>query len=350
MFKKLTTKIFGSSENATKLNASSPEQPSAELSDSSQNLVVASKKFIAESVIEFELRHPEGLDLPTFAAGAHIDIHIQPDLIRQYSLSNSPADLDRYRLAVLIEEEGKGGSLALRDNIGEGDAITASHPRNHFPLSEAAEFTLLVAGGIGVTPLLSMAYELRDSGRDFRFYYRCKSRARAAYADLLVTEFGDAVNCFFSDEGGRENFDLDHLLSDLPANTELYTCGANSFMDFVTETAQKYLPEDHIHLERFYPLEQTDTSALRDFELFCQKSDLTLRVPADKSIVDVLYEQGIEIPISCSEGVCGSCITAFVEGEVDHRDSVLSKSEREKKRLFTPCCSRASSDRLVLDL
>ena len=270
--------------------------------------------------------------------------------MRQYSLSNNPADKSHYRVAVLIEEQGKGGSIAVRDLVNEGDILSISQPRNHFPLEEKANYSILVAGGIGLTPLLAMAYQLRDAGQPFMLYYRCKTRARAAYADLLLEEFGSSVESLFSDEGGRENFDLDVILSEAPKGTQLYTCGANSFMEFVTETAAKYLSEEQIHLEHFYPVELTDSSDDQSFELYCQKSDVTVQVPADKSIVEVLDTAGVDVPISCTEGICGSCITPFLEGEVDHRDYVLSKSEKEKKRLFTPCCSRASTKRLVIDL
>jgi len=320
--------------------------------------VVARKRFVADKVIELELRDPEGRDLASYTAGAHIDLYLNKDMVRQYSLANSPAESDRYLVAVLVEEAGTGGSKAVDKEVQEGDKLLISEPRNNFPLVEDAPFSVLVAGGIGLTPLLAMAYRLKALGRPFKFYYRARARSWAAYADLLVSEFADSVECLFSDEGGRDKFELEKRLADLPAGTQLYTCGANDFMNYVTETAVKYLPEDNIHLEHFYPVPaastasdgSSDSSSEKAFELYCEKSDVTLQVPADKSIVEVLDAHGIDIPVSCVEGVCGSCITAFTEGEVDHRDCVLSKSEREKKRLFTPCCSRAAGDRLVIDL
>lgn len=313
-------------------------------------VVVASKKTVAEKVVELELRDPEGGDLPAFTAGSHIDLHIAKDQMRQYSLANNPAESDRYLCAVLIEEEGTGGSKAIAEKIQEGDKLYASRPRNHFVLSEEADHSLLIAGGIGVTPLLAMAHQLKQQNKSFNFYYRCRSRSRAAYADLLIQEFGDSVECFFSDEGGRENFDLGKILEDVSASTHLYTCGGNDFMDKVVEAAKSKLPEEQIHLEHFHPPENENQGENKAFELYCNKSDKTLQVPADKSIVMVLEENGIDIPISCTEGVCGSCITKFTEGEVEHRDFVLSKSEKEKKRLFTPCCSRAVGSRLAIDI
>jgi len=313
-------------------------------------VVVSSKKTIADKVVELELRSPEGGDLPAFTAGSHIDLHLSKDQMRQYSLANNPTEKDRYLCAVLIEEEGTGGSKAVAEKVQEGDRLFVSNPRNHFALSEDAEHSILIAGGIGVTPLLAMAYRLKQQGKSFKFYYRCRTRSRAAYAELLVQEFADSVECFFSDEGGREMFDLIRIMEDVPPNTHLYTCGGNDFMDQVVEAAKTRLPEEQIHLEHFHPPEIENQGEDAGFELYCTKSDKRLQVPADKSIVEVLDENGIDIPISCTEGICGSCITHFTEGEVDHRDFVLSKSEKEKKRLFTPCCSRAAGPRLAIDI
>ena len=336
VFKKITEKVFGKAnpQNTAKGNTLS--------------VVVASKEYIADQIIELELKTEDGSDLPNFSAGAHIDLHIRSDLIRQYSLAGNPNNLSTYRIAVLIEEEGTGGSIALRDEINVGQSVQISQPRNHFPLVKSA-YSVLFAGGIGITPLLSMAYELRDSGQSFKLYYRSKQRTLSAYAELLDQEFGDSVACLFSDEGGREKFELDRILAELASGANLYTCGSKGFMGFITEAAAKHLPEENIHLEHFYPDQAMSSLEAKGFEVYCEKSDVLVQVPADKSIVDVLHDAGVEIPVSCTEGVCGSCITHFTEGEVDHRDCILSKSEKEKKQLFTPCCSRALGDRLVID-
>jgi vanillate O-demethylase ferredoxin subunit len=158
---------------------------------------------------------------------------------------------------------------------------------------------------------MSMAYRLKSMDKPFKFYYRARKRSWAAYVDLLEKEFGDSVVCLFSDEGGREKFDLDAILSAVPAGTHLYTCGANGFMETVVEAAKRYLPEDNIHLEHFYPPEPDESVVSREFELHCAKSGLTLKVPADKSIVQVLEENGVDIPVSCTDGICGSCIFCF---------------------------------------
>lgn len=313
-------------------------------------VVVASKRMLAEKVVELELRDPEGKDLPVFTAGSHIDLHISSKLMRQYSLANNPAEKDRYLCAVLLEKKGTGGSKAVFEKVQEGEKLFVSQPRNHFALVEEAISSLLVAGGIGVTPLLSMAYRLKELGKPFKFYYRANSRVSAAYVDLVVEEFGDSAVCLFSDEGGRDKFDLTEIMSSAPDGTHLYTCGGNDFMERVTKAAKEKFDEAHIHLEHFHPPEIADGSEDIAFELYCEKSDVTLQVPVGKTIITVLEENGIDIPISCTEGVCGSCITKFTEGQVDHRDFVLSKSERENKQLFTPCCSRATSKRLAMDI
>ena len=336
VFKKNAYKFFGIEEQRDPENT--------------LRVVVSRKRFLADKVVELEFRDPDGKDLPAFTAGAHIDVHIKPGMMRQYSLPNNPAETDRYISAVLMEPEGKGGSIALYNDVQEGDHLLVSLPRNHFPLVEEAPYSIFVAGGIGLTPLMAMAYRLRDLGKPFKFYYRARARAWAAYPDLLTEEFGDSVECLFSDEGGREKFDLEKILQEAPEGTHIYTCGANSFMEFVTSTAEKYLPEDNIHLEYFYAAFDGDAADNKAFEIYCTKSDVTLTVPPEKSITDVLDENGIDIPVSCADGICGSCITKFVEGEVEHRDGVLSKSDREKKQLFTPCCSRAVGERIAIEV
>lgn len=313
-------------------------------------VIVTSKRMLADKVVELELRDPDGKELPTFTAGSHIDLHISSKLMRQYSLANNPAEKDRYLCAVLLEKNGTGGSKAVFEKVEEGEQLYLSQPRNHFALVEEADFSLLVAGGIGVTPLLSMAYRLTELGKSFKFYYRANNRSSAAYADVLMEEFGDSVVCLFSEEGGRDKFDLAEIIASAPEGTHVYTCGGNDFMKLVTEAAKDKFNEEQIHLEHFHPPEIESGGQDIAFELYCEKSDVTLQVPADKTIISVLEENGIDIPISCTEGVCGSCITKFSEGQVDHRDFVLSKSERENKQLFTPCCSRATSKRLAMDI
>lgn len=311
---------------------------------------VESKRKVAEAVWELILVDLEGNDLPQWEAGAHIDIVLEKGLIRQYSLAGSPADRSRYQLAVLLEPESRGGSTRICHQINEGDELVISMPRNHFPLVFDADYSLLVAGGIGVTPLLAMAHELHSVGKAFRLVYRSRSKSWAAYATELAQQpWSDQVDYFFSDEGGRESFQIEQILAEVPANTHLYVCGPNSFIESIEQAAIPVLGEDAVHSEKFYP-EEHDTSGDKAFELVCQRSGLTLQVPANETIVQVLEANGVDVPTSCQDGMCGSCISKVIEGEVEHRDEVLTKADREKRHLFTPCCSRAKGDRLVVDL
>jgi vanillate O-demethylase ferredoxin subunit len=311
---------------------------------------VASKRKVAETVWELILKHPEGGDLPSWGAGAHIDIVLEKNLVRQYSLAGNPADRSCYQLAVLLEPESRGGSTRICHEVSEGDELVISEPRNHFALSMEADFYLLIAGGIGVTPLLAMAHQLHAVGKSFRFCYRSRSASWAAFAKELADQpWSDKVEYYFSDEGGRESFKFKEILANAPSNSQLYVCGPNSFIEMVEQDATDVLGEESVHSERFYP-EEHDTSGDKAFELVCEKSGVTVEVPADQSIVQVLEANGIDVPTSCTEGICGSCISKVIEGEVEHRDEVLTKADREKRHLFTPCCSRARGDRLVADL
>lgn len=311
---------------------------------------VAGKRKVAETVWELILKHPDGETLPRWDAGAHIDVVLEKNLIRQYSLAGDPSSQTEYKIAVLLEPESRGGSIRICRDVNEGDTLVISGPRNHFSLSPDADFYLLIAGGIGVTPLLSMAHQLHAAGKAFQLYYRSRSSSWAAYSSELAAQpWSKAVQFYFSDKGGREAFQLEQILGSAPANTQLYVCGPNSFIELVEQAATPLLGEDAVHSEKFYP-EEHDTSGDQAFELVCQKSGVTLEVPADQSIVQVLEQNGIDVPTSCTEGICGSCISKVIEGEVEHRDQVLTKADREKRHLFTPCCSRAAGDRLIVDL
>lgn len=311
---------------------------------------VASKRKVADAVWELVLENPEGGDLPAWEAGAHIDIVVDKGKARQYSLAGDPAVRSRYQVAVLLEPESRGGSERICHDIETGDELVISLPRNHFPLATEGDYYLLVAGGIGITPLLAMAHQLHRSGKNFQLLYRAKSRVWAAYADELSSQpWFDQVTFYFSDQGGRETFQLDQLLGSARANTHLYVCGPNAFIEVVEQAAIPVLGEENVHSEKFYP-EEHDTSEDKAFELVCQRSGVTVQVPADQSIIQVLEAHGIDVPTSCENGICGSCISKVLEGEVEHRDEVLTKADHEKRHLFTPCCSRAKGDRLVIDL
>jgi vanillate monooxygenase ferredoxin subunit len=302
----------------------------------------------AEGIDSFELAREDGSPLPAFSAGSHIDVHLPGGVIRQYSLCNDQGEQHRYRIAVLRDPASRGGSIAMHDKVKEGDLITISEPRNHFPL-EHAPHTLLLAGGIGITPLLCMAQRLRTAGGSFELHYCTRSPARTAFRDEVAT-FGDRATLHYDDGDAAQKLDLPAVLAAQPAGTRIYVCGPTGFIDFVVKTAKdKGWPADHVHLEYFGAAPQ-DTTGDRAFEVRLASSGKTYTIPADKSVTTALLEHGVEILVSCEQGVCGTCLTRVLEGECDHRDLYLTDAEREANDQFTPCCSRAKSSVLVLDL
>lgn len=305
----------------------------------------------AENIRSFELRHPDGAALPGFEAGAHLLIDVAPDLVRQYSLCNDPVETDRYVIAVQREAAGRGGSRAMFETIDVGSILPVSEPRNHFRLAADATENLLVAGGIGITPILAMVRTLEREGRAWRLHYCARGPERAAFAsELSRAPFADKV--FFHFDGGdpRRGLDVTALLSVQAPGTHLYCCGPSGLMQAV-EQASAHWPEDAVHFERFAgdgvaPVAGTD----RSFEIEIAGSGRVLVVPADRSILDVLRAHGVEVESLCREGICGTCITGVVAGLPDHRDHVLDAGEKAANDRIAVCCSRALSDRLVLDL
>lgn len=316
-------------------------------------VVVARKWREAEGICGFELRPIHGGLLPAFTAGAHIDVELPGGLIRQYSLCNHPEERDRYRVAVLREVQSRGGSVAMHEALQEGSRLRISEPRNQFPLAEEdAPFSLLLAGGIGVTPLLSMAQQLHALGRRFEMHYCTRSPARTAFRDYLdQSPFASNVHFHHDDGAPEQRFNAERVLGDAPAGTHLYVCGPGGFIEHVLGTAADYdWPEMRLHREYF-----TASSAARqdddsEFVMRIASSGERITVPVDRTALEMLEEAGIEVPFSCESGVCGTCLTPVLEGAPDHRDSVLSESERAANDCFTPCCSRALSTELLLDL
>ncbi|MRW89774.1 2Fe-2S iron-sulfur cluster binding domain-containing protein [Duganella sp. FT80W] len=307
------------------------------------NVRIASKTMLAVDIAGFELVAADGGALPPFSAGAHIDVHIGPGLVRQYSLCNAPGETRRYQIAVLREPASRGGSRAMHDRLQVGDTLRISAPRNHFPL-QAARRTLLFAGGIGITPILSMASQLARDGSVFALHYCARSASRAAFAGAAAG-FGK----LYLDDGG-DKMDLPALLSEPDADTHLYVCGPAGFIDYVTGTARSlgWAP-DRVHQEYFAGA-AVDTSGDSSFEVLLASSGKVVPVAAHQSIVQALATQGVEIEVSCEQGVCGTCVTRVLDGVPDHRDSYFTDAEKRANDQCTPCCSRALSARLVLDL
>ena len=304
----------------------------------------------ADEIFSFELASVDGKPLPPFSAGSHIDVQVGPSLVRQYSLCNDPNENHRYQIAVLRDPNSRGGSVAVHDTIQEGDVITISEPRNHFPLTPAKKY-LLFAGGIGITPILCMAERLAQADADFELHYCTRSPERTAFKERIgASSFANRVRFHFDSGPPDQKLDLEAVLGTVTVDTHLYVCGPAGFIDFLTGTAkEKEVPSGHVHFE-FFGGAPLDTSGDQEFEVKIASSGKTYVIPADKSVVKVLGEHDVSIPVSCEQGVCGTCVTRVLEGTPDHRDLYFTDEEQAKNDQFTPCCSRAKSRILVLDL
>jgi len=311
---------------------------------------VVKKTLEAEDIVSFELARADGAPLPAFSAGSHIDVQAPGGLTRQYSLCNASVEQHRYRIAVLRDAGSRGGSIAMHDAVKEGDEIHISEPKNHFPLQHARR-SLLFAGGIGVTPLLCMAERLAEIGADFTLHYCTRSVQRTAFREYIgASRFASQVQFHFDAGPPEQKMDLETLIAAPAPDTQLYVCGPGGFIDHVINTAKaKGWPSDQIHLEYFSGAAQ-DTSGDTGFEVKIASTGKSYAIAPDKTIIQVLKENGIEILTSCEQGVCGTCITRVLDGEPDHRDMYFTDEERAKNDQFTPCCSRARSKTLVLDL
>jgi vanillate O-demethylase ferredoxin subunit len=305
----------------------------------------------ADDIKSFELGLADGACLPPFEPGAHIDVHVADGVVRQYSLCNGP-DQDRsYLIAVKKEPASRGGSLGMHDHIKVGDTLDIGLPRNHFPLAPHAARHLLVGAGIGITPLLSMARHLLAAGADFELHYFGRSARHAAFRELLSgQDFAGRVTMHLGLEPDAVRTTLRRLLECRPRDAHLYLCGPGPFMDQVREQAARAWPDDAVHLEYFAADQALIDAPAGGFEVTLARSGGTYQVPESESIVEVLARHGIEVCISCEQGVCGTCVTTVLEGVPDHRDMFLSEAEKKSCSQMTVCVSRALSARLVLDL
>ncbi|RQO36413.1 oxidoreductase [Herminiimonas sp. KBW02] len=317
------------------------------------NLSVRVNKITQEAcdIKSFELLSASGEALPAFAPGAHIDVRLGEGVIRQYSLCNGPDETDRYLIAVKKETASRGGSLAMHERIREGDLITISSPRNHFPLEQSGGPYLLLAAGIGVTPILAMARHLLAADARFELHYFTRSIAHTAFQALLSgAGFAGHVQFHYGLEPDGLRAYLEQLLSVYPKNSALYLCGPRVFMDLVESAAAASWPPEAVHLEYFNAEPQSRDAEHVSFEVRLERSGGTYLIPPDMTIVEVLAQHGIHIETSCEQGVCGTCLTAVLEGIPDHKDVYLTAAEKKSCDKIMPCVSRAKSGLLVLDL
>jgi vanillate O-demethylase ferredoxin subunit len=318
--------------------------------DSLLTVRVARKTDEAQDICSLELASLDGSELPAFSAGSHLDVHLPGGFVRQYSLCNDPGETHRYVLGVLKDPNTRGGSRAVHDAVREGDLLQVGLPRNRFALAEAAQRHLLLAGGIGITPLLCMAERLASIGADFRIHCCARSASRAAFRGRMqASAFAPRVAFHFDDGPQEQQFDLPGTLRSQPPGTHLYVCGPQGFIHAVLEAARAQgWADESLHRE-FFGAEAEPPSGIA-FELLLAKSGQVVSVPRDQTVLQALTCAGVTIPTACEQGLCGTCMTRVLEGVPEHRDQFLTEAEREANEYFLPCCSRSKSPRLVLDL
>lgn len=307
--------------------------------------VVKEKVNASNGVVTLLLGHAGGNDLPEWQPGSHIDMVFDDGLVRQYSLCGDPADRSTYRVGVLREQAGRGGSEFVHDRLQVGDPVRLRGPRNHFVLQPAASY-LFVAGGIGITPLLPMIAEAQRNGTDWKLLYGGRSRDSMAFLDRLE-EYGDRVDVRPEDEHGL--LDLSAFLAHHRDGALVYSCGPEPLLKAM-EAACANLPHNTLHVERFAPKEEIHTDGDTGFEVYLQASGLTVEVGPEQSILECVEAAGIPVLSSCQEGTCGTCETDVVEGDPNHRDSVLTEDDRASGETMMICVSRCKGKRLVLDL
>ncbi len=301
----------------------------------------------AEGIASYEFVHAAQDELPLFTAGAHIDLHLPRDMVRSYSLVNPPSDKDRYVIAVQHERDGRGGSAWMHASPRVGDVLRASVPGNAFALEENARHSVFIAGGIGITPVMSMVRQLDARGRRWHLHYAGRSPRQSAYVEALRamrSASGRVDFCFGSD--GPQRLDIARIVREAPAESHLYCCGPARMIDaFIAACAS--LPAKRVHYERFGAGAAATGGG---YEIVLQRSGRRFSVDAGKTILDTLIDHSIDVPYACSAGVCGTCRTGVLQGEPDHRDAFLSADERGANDSMMICCSGARTSTLVLDL
>jgi ferredoxin-NADP reductase len=312
------------------------------------DLVVEYKHDTSNGVVVLGLRTEDGAPLPEWEPGAHVDLYLggAGDLVRQYSLCGVTEDRSCWRVGVLREADGRGGSRFVHDELDVGAAIKARGPRNHFPFRQSERY-LFIGGGIGITPLIPMMASADAAGAEWSLTYGGRSRQSMAFVDDLVATYGDRVTVWPQDTHGLLN--LPDLLGTPQDDTHVYCCGPEPLLNAVESMCASW-PSGSLHLERFAPRDVGDPAIAGPFEVEIGSTGRVLTVTPEQSVLEVLQNSGLFVDSSCEEGTCGSCEVAVVDGSIDHRDSVLTPEERDEGKLIMVCVSRAAGPRLVLDL
>jgi ferredoxin-NADP reductase len=304
---------------------------------------------VARDTKIFTFRRAEGGALPPYEPGAHIDLHLPNGLVRQFSLAVPASDPESYVVGVKRDENSRGGSRYLIDEMRVGQQIRISAPRNTFPLVEDAEHVTLFAGGIGITPIWCMVQELAARKRSWKLYYACRSRSDMAFLEALEQFGAQAVHLHFDDEAGGKVLDIAAAIAAAPANAHLYCCGPNAMLK-AFEAAICARPRHCVHVEYFAPKEEESSGKLGGFWVELARSGEEYFIPEGKKILEVLYEAGADVDYSCELGICGACETRVISGIPEHHDSVLSEEEQAENTRVMICCAGCKTERLVLDM
>ena len=313
-------------------------------------LVISGVRQLTPRVRAFELRDPNGDELPAIEAGSHLQFPMQlvdgKTTIRHYSICSNPARRDAYEIAVLRDDDGGGGSIAVHDQFSIGRRLSTEQPQNHFRLHDDARPAVLIAGGIGITPIKAMAQSLKASGNELQFHYAGRSKAEMAFRDRLQREFGNELAIYSSADD--EHLDIEQVLSTAPDDAIIYVCGPGGLIDAVVKVAAELnIDPSKVRFERFVATVAADA---RIIQVELRRSGKQIEVAADQTILDAMLDAGVAAAYSCKAGNCKSCAVKVLDGEPDHRDSALSSAERKDYQMMCPCVSRAKGDHLSLDI
>ncbi|RJG03114.1 PDR/VanB family oxidoreductase [Noviherbaspirillum sedimenti] len=319
-------------------------------STSQMKVRLVATRFEAEDVLSFVLAPVEPAALPPFEPGSHVEVHLTDKLTRSYSLSNGNVDAGSYRLTVQKDPKSRGGSTYMHDTLRTGTILQIGAPRNNFELNESAGLSVFIAGGIGITPFLPMMVRLNSLGKKWRVHYCVRTRSRAAFVDEIkaLAEVGQGeVVLNFDQEPGGTMLDLNRLVAELPQDAHVYCCGPSGMLG-AYKTATAGLQTERVHYEAF--ANEVSVAAEGGFVVELKKTGREVQVKSGQTILKALLDIGVNVEYSCEEGVCGACETKVISGIPDHRDAILSSSEKAANKTMMICCSGCKSDRLVLDL
>ena len=302
-------------------------------------------RYAARDTNLYEFQRPDGKPLPGYKPGAHVDLHLPNGLIRNYSLIVARPDPGVYTFGIKRDPASRGGSRYIHDELRVGKTLKISMPRNNFPLEEDAKHTILLAGGIGITPIWCMVQRLEELGRSWQLYYSCRSRADMAFLDALE---GMAPSQFhFDDESAGQFLDISTLVAEAPTDTHLYCCGPAPMLN-AFEAATKDWPREQIHIEYFTP--KAEPAKKGGFTVELARSNQEFFIPEGRTILEVLLDEGVDVDYSCELGICGACEQRVISGMPEHRDAILTEEEQAENKRVMICCAGCKSERLVLDL